>query len=262
MTTKQKSPLRYPGGKTRAIPFLKETLLKEYPSRKIVLSPFFGGGSFEIALAQDGYTVHGNDLFVPLYTFWKQTQEASTALADRVQAEMPVSKEKFSRFRQEILQDTDALTVATKYFIINRCSFSGATFCGGFSEQAASGRLTPSSLQTLKQVNLARIHFSNEDCCAFLQSHPETDQTVIYADPPYYISSYIYGRDGDLHHGFDHAAFAEVIKKRKDWMISYNDCEYIRNLYQGCRFLTPSWAYGMNKSKKSSEILILPPLSS
>lgn len=253
-----KSPLRYPGGKTRAISILKETLEREYPSRKTLVSPFFGGGSFELSLATDGYTVFANDLFYPLYTFWDQVKTNSTGVATQVRNELPVTKEKFIRIRAGIQTCTDPVSIAAQYFIINRCSFSGATFCGGFSQQAADGRLTTSSIQTLESVNLSQITFSNLDACEFLSKHPETSSTVVYADPPYYIDSYIYGRDGDLHEGFNHKAFAETIKKRSDWIISYNDCDYIRKLYEGCRILTPSWSYGMNKTKKSSEIMILP----
>jgi DNA adenine methylase len=261
MPPKNKSPLRYPGGKTRAISFLQDVLQTEYPTRKILLSPFLGGGSFELAMASEGYTVHANDLFAPLALFWNEVKNHPQELATHVQNQMPVSKEKFQEFRSKILTDTTPLQIASMYFIINRCSFSGSTFCGGYSAQAASERLTPSSLETLKQVNLTRVTISNLDVLEFLKKYPQTAQTVLYADPPYFISSYIYGRDGDLHESFDHKAFAEAIQKRSDWMISYNDCEYIRSLYKGCRFLTPSWAYGMNKSKTSSEILILPSLS-
>ena len=98
------------------------------------------------------------------------------------------------------------------------------------------------------------------DCCEFLRAHPEKADTLVYADPPYYIKTYIYGKDGDMHESFDHKAFAETIRKRRDWMISYNDCDYIRELYKGCRIFTESWAYGMNASKESSEVIILPPL--
>lgn len=261
MPIKNKSPLRYPGGKTRAIPFLQETLTTEYPTRKTLVSPFLGGASFELTLATNGYTVKANDLFTPLAIFWKEVQAHPHELAAEVKTHMPVSKESFLDFRTKIQTETNPLTIAAMYFIINRCSFSGATFCGGYSQQAADGRLTDSSLEILKRVNLTRFTISNQDVLQFLNENPQTSNTVIYADPPYYISSYIYGRDGDLHQAFDHKAFAEAIKKRSDWMISYNDCEYIRALYPGCRFLTPSWSYGMNKSKTSSEILILPPLS-
>jgi DNA adenine methylase len=255
-----KSPLRYPGGKTRAISILKDILETEYPSRKQLLSPFLGGGSFELSQAADGYTVVANDLFYPLFIFWQQVKENATVVAERVQTEMPVTKEKFLQFRNEVLNDANPIDIAAKYFILNRSSFSGATFCGGYSQEAATNRLTISSLETLNKVNLTRFTLSNEDASTFLRKHPQTGSTVVYADPPYFIESYLYGRDGDMHEGFDHKAFADAIKQRSDWLLSYNDCAYIRKLYEGCRFLTPSWSYGMNKTKKSSEILILPPL--
>jgi DNA adenine methylase len=251
-----KSPLRYPGGKTRAITILNRYLREHYDGRTVLISPFFGGGSFEIYCATHGYTVHGNDLFFPLYTFWTAAKTAAGALAERVKEQMPVSKERFLELRGGIMTSTE---MARDYYIINRCSFSGATFCGGYSAQAASGRLTPSSLATLRAVDLSAVTFSNMDCNAFLAAHPQRDNTVVYADPPYYISSYVYGKDGDMHEGFDHDALADSLRKRGDWILSYNDCPYIRTLYAGCRIFEESWSYGMNKSKKSSELIILPP---
>lgn len=252
-----KSPLRYPGGKTRAIPILKQYLPI---GKKTLISPFVGGGSFELALAKDGYRVKANDLFRPLAIFWKYTQKFPKKLVNEVKKHMPVSKEKFMFFRENILNLQNELEIATAYYIINRCSFSGSTFCGGFSSQAASGRLTESSLSTVLDVDLKGVEFSNIDCCDFLEQNPETEETVVYADPPYYISTYIYGKDGDMHATFDHERFARCILQRKDWILSYNDCEYIRELYKGCRFFSVSWAYGMNAGKQSSELIILPPL--
>jgi DNA adenine methylase len=259
MSTKNKSPLRYPGGKTRAIAILDKYLAQHYPTRKTLLSPFFGGGSFELYLTTKGYHIRGNDLFKPLYTFWQTLKESSEDIKDAVESVMPVTKEYFQELRTSIQTMNDPLEIAAAYYIINRCSFSGATFCGGFSKEASTGRLNESSLRTLLGTNLDNITFSNLDCKEFLAVNPETTDTVIYADPPYYISSYIYGKDGDMHEGFDHAGFATAIKKRRDWMISYNDCPYIRELYKDCRIETVTWSYGMDNGKKgSSEILILP----
>jgi DNA adenine methylase len=254
-----KSPLRYPGGKTRAVKILKKYVQEYFPGRTVIMSPFFGGGSFEIAMKEEGFRIFANDLFGPLFTFWTVLKDRAVSLAQRVSSHMPVSKEKFADFRKNIMnlsQDDQAAA----YYIINRCSFSGATFCGGYSAQAASGRLNESSLRTLQSANLDGIEFSNMDCCEFLRAHPEKADTLVYADPPYYIKTYIYGKDGDMHETFDHKAFAETIRKRRDWIISYNDCDYIRELYKGCRIFTESWAYGMNASKESSEVIILPPL--
>ena len=39
--------------------------------------------------------------------------------------------------------------------------------------------------------------------------------------------------------------------------MSYNDCPQIREMYDGYEIIEAEWAYGMNKTKKSSEIIIL-----
>jgi len=255
-----KSPLRYPGGKTRAISILERYVQEYYPDRRSLLSPFFGGGSFELYLHEKGYKVFGNDLFGPLLIFWKTVQEKPEMVKTAVEDVLPITKDVFSILRESIESMIDPIEIATAYYIINRCSFSGATFCGGFSQEASTGRLNESCIQSLTNVKLTNIVFSNQDCLHFLQSHPESADTVIYADPPYYIDTYIYGKDGDMHAGFDHCAFAAFIRTRRDWILSYNDCAYIRELYAGCRFFTESWSYGMNATKASSELIILPPL--
>ena len=68
-----KSPLRYPGGKTRACKVLDKILIDEFNMEniKLVISPFFGGGSFEFYV-QNKYNVDiiCNDKFTPLFNFW------------------------------------------------------------------------------------------------------------------------------------------------------------------------------------------------
>ena len=253
-----KSPLRYPGGKTRAIKILESYIDKYYSGAKTLLSPFFGGGSFELFMLSKGYKVYGNDLFTPLYSFWKQCGSGLPELVSAVRALMPVTKERFQQLRTSIGNLKTQLEIATAYYIINRCSFSGSTFCGGFSAEASTGRLNEASLKTLSEVKIDPITFSNLDYGAFLDLHPDGDDVVIYADPPYFIDSYIYGKDGDLHEAFDHVKFSNKIKSRKNWMLSYNNCTYIRDLYKDCIIIDASWSYGMNSTKASSEIIIFP----
>ena len=254
------SPLRYPGGKSRAISILEKYIQTYYPNKTILLSPFFGGGSFELYMKTKGYIIKGNDLFVPLYTFWNIKQMDCAKLIGKIREKMPITKNVFITLRKSIMTEPDVYDKASSYYIINRTSFSGATLCGGFSQQAAEKRLTESAIQRLSDCDVNNITFTNLDCNIFLNRNPQTLQTLIYADPPYYIDTFIYGKDGDMHEKFDHKVFAENILKRTDWIISYNDCDYIRNLYKNCRIFKENWSYGMNLSKKSSEIIILPPL--
>jgi DNA adenine methylase len=250
-----KSPLRYPGGKTRAIKIL-DTYIPE--GKTILLSPFLGGGSFELYCREErGMTVYANDLFYPLYIFWKVLKDRPMELQQCVQSMCPITKEVFSNLRNDILDMKDELEIATAYYIVNRCSFSGATFCGGFSQQSADGRMNQSAIDRLTKVSLENIILSNDDCVKFLVDHPQTENTVIYADPPYYIPTYVYGKDGDMHEGFNHVQFATELKKRSDWILSYNDCPYIRELYSDCKIESVRWSYGMS-IKPSSEIIILP----
>mgnify|MGYP000718123647 CR=1 FL=1 len=254
-----RSPLRYPGGKTRALGLLDQYRSTYYPERSTLLSPFLGGGSFELAQADRGMRVYANDLFAPLYWFWAVLKQDPRGLRAAVQAYRPVSKETFLTLRSSSLNFPDPQQIAAAYFVVNRCSFSGATFCGGFSAEAAEKRCNDTALDRLLAVDLRSVTLSNQDAIDFLRAHPETTDTLIYADPPYFIPTYVYGKDGDMHEAFDHAGFAECLRSRNDWILSYNDCSYIRELYMGCRIFQAAWSYGMNAEKASSELIILPP---
>ena len=65
-----------------------------------------------------------------------------------------------------------------------------------------------------------------------------------------------------MHKGFDHEIFAEVVKNSEHkWLITYDDSEYIRNLFSFANIFPLEFAYGMknvNKdaSQKGKEIFI------
>jgi DNA adenine methylase len=252
------SPLRYPGGKTRAIKILEPLVKQRFPTQKTIISPFLGGGSFELHMLGLGYKLNTNDLFKPLYTFWLMCMQQPAELQTLIKTYMPMTKEKFLQIRTSIVTDTVPLSIAAKYFVINRSSFSGSTFCGGYSAESGEKRFTENSVRKIGALDLSGLTLENKDCLDFIRSHPQTADTILFLDPPYYISTYIYGRDGDMHEGFNHAALVDLLKERTDWILCYNDCPYIRELYKGYKIDTVSWAYGMNSTKKSSEILIFP----
>ena len=60
-----------------------------------------------------------------------------------------------------------------------------------------------------------------------------------------------------MHEYFDHKLLFELLNKKKNWILTYNNCEYIRNLYSNYIILDVNWSYGMNTSKLSSEIIII-----
>jgi DNA adenine methylase len=260
------SPLRYPGGKTRACKIIEDVILQHFDMRHFdtVVSPFFGGGSFEFYL-QNKYAVKliVNDKFTPLYNFWKQVKLNKNILCEELRKIKSVSKEQFTAYRNTIMGlNNDVLKQSIQYFIINRCSFSGSTLSGGFSEEASKKRFTPSSINRIESLDFTNIELYNNDFHDFINSLTTTktdNKILLFLDPPYYLESKskLYGNNGDMHETFDHKLLFDVLNTKKNWVVTYNNCDYIRNLYKDYIILDVNWSYGMNTSKVSSEIIII-----
>ena len=243
-----RSPLRYPGGKTRAV----ETIFSHFPKHvNQIISPFFGGGSIELFAASKGIKVYGYDAFEPLVEFWQCLLENPNKLAEEVEKWYPLSKEKFYELQKAQTTFETKLQRGAVYYVLNRCSFSGSTLSGGMSPQHP--RFTHTSIDRLKDFYNPNVTVENLEFIASLQKHPDA---FAYLDPPYLIKSSLYGKKGNAHKNFDHQALAQILRERKNWILSYNDCEEIRELYKGFKILMPQWKYGMSNNKSSKEVLI------
>jgi DNA adenine methylase len=258
-----KSPLRYPGGKTRACKILDEILVQNFDISAFdrIISPFFGGGSFEFYI-QNKYNLRiiANDKFTPLSNFWRICKTNREELVAELEKKIDrISKTEFLEYRAQIMEEPRQLEQSVMYFIINRCSFSGATLSGGFSQDASKNRFTRSSIEKIAQLALEEFEILNLDFTDFLAQLEQSQRDLIFLDPPYYLQSgsNLYGKSGDMHEGFPHEVLFRVIENRQNWIMTYNDCDYIRDLYKDFLIITAEWSYGMNKTKKSSEIIII-----
>lgn len=259
-----KSPLRYPGGKTRACKKLELILKDCFDINKFntIISPFFGGGSFEFYI-QNNYELNiiANDKFNPLYNFWKTCKSNKENLCKELIKKLDlINKEEFTNFRKNIMEEKNNFKQSIMFFILNRCSFSGATLSGGFSEEASKKRFTKSSIDAIKKLNLTNYDIYNLDFEEFINNNNNQDKkNLIFLDPPYYLekASKLYGNNGDMHDTFDHDKLYKCISKEKNWLMTYNNCDYIKKLYKDFKIIETSWSYGMNKSKKSSELIII-----
>jgi DNA adenine methylase len=229
-----------------------------------MVSPFFGGGSIEIHYAAKGVRVHGYDSFEPLVNFWQHVLDDSEGLSYMVEEMFhPCTKDSFKQYQQKQgwthMDNTHMLwreMRACMYYALNRSSFSGATLSGGYSQQAADKRFTQSSIDRLRNFSCPFLTVKQADFAESLRRH--NDETFIYADPPYLLEkSTLYGERGSAHKDFDHQRFAEEIKKKNNWVLSYNPHPEILELYKDYKVVYPEWTYGMSKDKKSKEILIL-----
>jgi len=224
--------LRYAGGKQRAV----KSIVPYLDGEREIISPFLGGAAVELALAKKGVVVRGNDVVEPLVNFYRELKTKRADLVARIKRIHPITKEIYYSIRNTIGD-------AAHFFAVNRSCFSGC-MTGGFSGL----RFSLSSIEKLEKADLTNLHLTCQDYEEFMAAHPTT---FAFLDPPYDCPNlYLSGT-------FDHERLARVLHERKsDWLLCYNDTPLIRKLYADCEFIPVEWAYGMNTSRRSNEVLI------
>jgi DNA adenine methylase len=268
---KLRSPLRYPGGKQRAL----KQILEMFPdSAKEYREPLVGGGSVYLQARSIDFARRYwiNDKFEELISFWRTVQDPG--MCTQLQKDLShlhssfhstkEIKEYFQQARKANSGSSDNLMYkdAILFFFFNRVSFSGTTLAGGFSSAASINRFTASSIHRLEVLPaaLAGTRITNLD---FEEVILEPGEDVfIFLDPPYYKASKLYGRHGTLH-AFDHQKLADCLRQSSHrFLVTYDDCEEIRQLYRWAQIKPWSLRYGMNNcnsqraSKLGSELFI------
>jgi DNA adenine methylase len=262
-----RSPLRYPGGKQKALEQISP-LLPEHAAE--YREPMVGGGSVffharSIGLAEKYWI---NDKFRELYSFWIAVQDSG--MCHRMMQELEALRSKFEsadeikeyflRAREETPET--AYREAFLFFFFNRVTFSGTTRAGGFSSSASLRRFTASSIERLSPLPeaLDSVRITNDDFEQVINA-PGRD-VFIFLDPPYFTATRLYGKNGSLHE-FDHARLCSLLKKSNHrFLMTYDDCDQIRELYSWANIADWKLQYGMNncnlenESKLGSELFI------
>ena len=266
--------LRYPGGKTKAIRMITPFVMN-YDK---IISPFFGGGSLEVHWAANlGKEVIGYDIFDVLVNFWNVLLNYPEELSNKM-AEITPNKEHYLRIKdilisldktQEMLKDwhtdyykrkdpitLDDITLAAYYFFNHNCSY-GPGYLGWASQIYLNDKSWNSSIDKVKKFRINNLKIENK---TFAESIANHQNDFLYLDPPYYLErdkdnkmfKGIYPmRNIDVHHtGFDHELLRDMLLSHKgDFVISYNNCETIREYYKDFEFFYPKWSYSMSNGE-------------
>lgn len=276
------STLRYAGGKSLAVGHIVE-LLPDNLER--LVSPFFGGGSVEIALSKElGLKVQGYDIFDLLTNYWVHQLSKPSELAEKLAGFQP-TKEEYKKIK-EVLKShwdgstliKDPLELAAIYYFNHNTSY-GPHFLG----HPSGVYLDPTRYQkTIEKVRNFSAPGLDVSLGRFEDTIPNHKNDFIYADPPYFLgddSKMFIGmyphRNFPIHHnGFDHELLRDLLLSHKGgFVLSYNDCPTIREWYKDFNMSTPEWQYtfsqgdtrigenrlrdsGGSHVKKSHELLI------
>ena len=263
-----KTPLRYPGGKSRAVNKIKN-FFPNLSSCREYREPFLGGGSvaLHISTTFPHLKIWVNDLYEPLTNFWqilqKQGDEIATKLKD-LKAKNSDCRILFEDSKS-ILQDRRSPDIerAIAFYIVNKCSFSGLTESSSFSRQASIQNFSLRGISRLPQYSkvIQKWTITNDDYEILLT---DLINAFVYLDPPYEIDSNLYGKKGDMHETFDHDNFAEKCdKKCAKMLISYNSSQLIKDRFNSWSASEYAHTYTMRsvgdymmKQKQRKELLL------
>src|SRR4051794_20586233 len=133
-----KSPLRYPGGKSRGVKFLAKFI----PHYKEFREVFFGGGSLSFYCIQKHQEKEvqyvASDLNYELYCFWLQLKDNGVEVIGEIQniydqyKRVKDGKPLFNTLVERRSSNLTELQRATDFFVLNRITFSGVVDSGGY----------------------------------------------------------------------------------------------------------------------------------
>jgi site-specific DNA-adenine methylase len=235
-----KTPLRYPGGKSRACvkmdPYFPD--LRDYDEFR---EPFLGGGSVAIHITKKypNLDIWVNDLYEPLVNFWQQLQMFGSDLKDKLvdlkstHNNPESAKELFLASKEKINdQSLPSLDRAVAFYIVNKCSFSGLTESSSFSPQASNSNFSLRGIEKLPEYSalISKWRITNYSYDYMMDGNKGA---FMYLDPPYDIKDNLYGRKGSMHKGFDHDKFAaDCDANNMDQLISYNSDQLVKDRFK------------------------------
>jgi DNA adenine methylase len=235
-----KTPLRYPGGKSRAC----EKMGPYFPDLRNCdefREPFLGGGSVAIYITKKYpiLDIWVNDLYEPLVNFWQQLQMFGPDLKDKLvdlktaNNTLELARELFLKAKEQINdQSLPSIDRAVAFYVVNKCSFSGLTESSSFSQQASQSNFSLRGIEKLPAYSalIANWRITNYSYDYLMDGNKGA---FMYLDPPYDIKDNLYGNKGSMHKRFDHDKFAaDCDANDMDQLISYNSDQLVKDRFK------------------------------
>lgn len=239
------TPLRYPGGKGRLGAWLADLIEHNGLNDGVYVEPYAGGAGAAMYLLSNGYVnrIVINDIDPVVHAFWwavlNDTERFSALVLDT-----PVTMETWHQQREVIANagTHDLTSVGFATFFLNRTNRSGMIKGGVIGGQKQTGKYLIDARYNKEDLTERitrigalkdRIQLFNVDALELL-AHPELeldDRSLIYLDPPYYEKgSQLYRNH---YQPDDHQRIAQAVTEiRTPWLVTYDNCDEIKSLYQ------------------------------
>ncbi len=265
------SPLRYPGGKSKIYKKVKNLIMVNNYNDRIYVEPFAGGFGIGIGLLSEGVVQSAilNDFDSHIYHFWYSVLYDTERLL-RLITDTPITIEERERQKMNYKnEEGDPLYDGFATLFLNRVNFSGIIKGGpiGGIDQLGQYRIDCRfNKDEIKRkiVTIAgyknKIRLYNKDASYLIRmSLPKIKVPMfINIDPPYVIK----GRKLYTNYFIedDHlnlkTAIVNYLGEKYPWIITYDDCILIRDLYKQFHIREYNIVHNAGGSILSKEIII------
>ena len=262
------SPLRYPGGKSKILSFMKTLIVENFTNNPpTYIEAYAGGAAVGLGLLLDGYVsdIYINDIDPAIYSFWHSVLTNHNRFIDKIM-NIDISVDEW-RIQSNIYAKGEVgfeLGFAT--FYLNRCNRSGILKAGciGGYKQEGNYKIDCrfNKIRLIERIeNISkfrnRIHLFSEDTAVLLKRRDIkaiSKKSIFYFDPPYYV------KGKQLYHNYythgDHSKISSLIKQIKTyWVLSYDNVPEIIELYEGFSKREFNLTYYAGNVKKGKEVM-------
>jgi len=275
--------LRYPGGKSRLLSHIVPCISDQVENNQNILcycEPFLGSGSIAFSVLKKSNHIKKiilNDKDYALSCLWNTVLFNFEELEEKILQYEPTVvdffhfKEVLTR-REESLKEENKVDLSLKKIALHQMSYSGLGVMAGGpiggrkqnSNYNISCRWNPPNIvKKFKKLRLSLCKYNILDNKVFCTDYKDiinmaNEHTIIYLDPPYYLKGqemYMHGFDYD-----EHVKLSEALHKTKaKWVLSYDDCDEIKNLYSWASMEEFNARYYIKTIRNKKEILIFSP---
>ena len=240
-TVPQRSPLRYPGGKTWLIPHVRAWLSGRNPKPEVLLEPFAGGAIVSLTAVMEDLTERCvmSEIDPDVAAFWKAALWHSDELIDCVRRFVP-TREAVAAVSEEVPDGVVGHGFRT--LVLNRTRRGGILANGASLSRAGEAGKGISSRWYANTISLRiraisrfanRIEFREADGLDVLQqmTHARQSRNVVFVDPPYTAAGKSAGRRLYNHNEIDHQQlFDRLAQAEADFLMTYDQSPEILDL--------------------------------
>ncbi|HDL19893.1 MAG TPA: DNA adenine methylase, partial [Nitrospirae bacterium] len=236
----QRSPFRYPGGKTWFVPTFRSWIAHMQSKPDILIEPFAGGGIISLTalfenLVRKAVMVELDD---DIAAVWESVVNGDAEwIADRILT-FELTKENVIK---EIKQSPNTQREKAFHTILKNRTFHGGILAegSGFLKYGENGkgissRWYPATLaKRFKHLSYIanKIDFRCDDGLKVIQKFAVNEDAIFFIDPPYTAGGKKAGKRLYKHYDVDHERLFEVCETLKgDFLITYDNSEEVKTM--------------------------------